>query len=76
MVALVLLACDDPAATGVGGINSSTFLAPDLAVAWTWRDDGDTGVVLDDESLLRGRLDEDGRVEVRRGARYASGSVA
>ncbi|MBM4392952.1 MAG: hypothetical protein FJ090_17640 [Deltaproteobacteria bacterium] len=76
VVALALLGCDDPAASGAGGINSTTFLAFDLAAAWTWRDDGDTGLVLDDETLLHGRMDADGRVEVRRGARYALGSVA
>ncbi len=75
MVALAFLSCADPAASGSGGINSTTFLAPDQADAWTWRDDGDTGVVPDDEALVRGRMDGDGVVEVRRGARYAAGSV-
>lgn len=73
VVALVLLGCDDPAGTGTGGIVASTFIAPDLVNAWTWRDDGDTGLVLD-EALVRGRMDEDGRVEVRRGARYSAGT--
>ncbi len=73
VVALALLGCDDPAAAGSGGIFADNFIAPDVVSAWTWRDDGDTGVVVD-ENVVRGRMDDDGRVDVRRGARYSSGT--
>ncbi len=70
--ALVLLAgCDDAAAAAGGG----TFVVADYfadADVWTWRDDGDTGDVVDAE-VLRGEMDEDGTLEVRRGPRFSDG---
>lgn len=74
MIAPLVLAlggCDALDPVGGGG----TFSLEQYfegAEAWTWRDDGDTGDV-DDAAVLRGELDEDGTLEVRRGARFDDG---
>ncbi|GDX83533.1 hypothetical protein LBMAG42_53440 [Deltaproteobacteria bacterium] len=66
-----LAACDPDAAAGEGGafVIAEYFTGVD---SWTWRDDGDTGIV-DDSTVLRGEMDEEGTVSVRRGARYVDG---
>lgn len=68
---LVLAGCGDADPLGGGGTFSLAQYF-DGATAWTWRDDGDTGDV-DDSEVLRGEIDEEGTIEVRRGSRYADG---
>ncbi len=68
---VLLVACDD-AATAEGG---GAFVVADYfegAEVWTWRDDGDTGDVVDAD-VLRGEMDDDGTLKVRRGPRFADG---
>lgn len=66
-----LVSCDAGAEGGEGGafVIAEYFVGVD---SWTWRDDGDTGIV-DDATVLRGEMDEEGTVSVRRGARYVDG---
>lgn len=66
-----LAACGDADPVGGGGTFSLGQYFEGVT-AWTWRDDGGADDV-DDASVLRGEMDEDGRIEVRRGARYADG---
>ncbi len=72
-VFLGLVGCDAAGAAGVGGafVTANYFLETE---AWTWRDDGDTGSV-DDATVLRGELSEEGEVEVRRGSRFVDGDA-
>lgn len=68
---LALAACEGTDPVGGGGTFSLAQYF-DGAAAWTWRDDGETGDV-DDSRVLRGEIDEEGTIEVRRGARFADG---
>lgn len=67
-MAFALCSCGDEALGGEGGafVTAEYFVGVD---SWTWRDDGDTGIV-DDATVLRGEMDEEGNVSVRRGARF------
>lgn len=67
----VLSGCEGLDSAGGGGAFDIDQYFEGTA-SWTFRDDGDTGDV-DDSQVLRGQLDEDGTMEVRRGTRYAEG---
>lgn len=69
--AVLLIGCEGlDSAAGGGAFSLDQYF--EGATAWTWRDELDTGEV-DDATVLRGELDEEGSVAVRRGARYADG---
>jgi hypothetical protein len=70
---LLAVACDEVAKAGPGGVvQASDYL--DGVERATWRDNEDTGD-LDDSRVLRGETDAEGRMEIRRGQRFADGTA-
>lgn len=64
--------CDEVAAAGPGGaVVAGDFL--DGVESATWRDHDDTGD-LDDTTVIRGVVNEEGTMELRRGRRFVEGT--
>lgn len=71
---LSLVACGDGAKTATGEQAVSNWLPLDGEGAWTWRDDG-ADTAPDEATLLHGRDVGQGRIEIRRGPRWADADV-
>ena len=71
---LVCAACGDGTQTSNGDKESIDWLPLDGEGAWTWRDDG-AETAPDEETLLHGRDVGEGRIEIRRGPRWADADV-
>lgn len=69
-----LLACADGAKTATGEQDVANWLPLDGGGAWTWRDDG-ADTAPDEQTLLHGRDVGEGRIEIRRGPRWADAAV-
>ncbi len=73
-VALLFAAgCDGIPLGGAGGVVSASDYLEGVESA-TWRDNEDTGD-LDDTTVLRGVVDDEGVMEVRRGKRFVEGEA-
>lgn len=69
-----LVACGDGAKTSTGEKYAENWLPLDGEGAWTWRDDG-ADTEPDEQTLLHGRDMGEGRIEIRRGPRWADADV-
>lgn len=74
LVSAGLAACGDGAKTATGEKDVANWLPLDGEGAWTWRDDG-ADTAPDEQTLLHGRDMGQGRIEIRRGPRWADADV-
>ncbi|MEC7946690.1 MAG: hypothetical protein VX265_03920 [Myxococcota bacterium] len=74
LVALGLWGCGEAAQTASGEQSIDNWLPLDGEGAWTWRDDG-ADTAPDERTLLHGRDMGQGRIEIRRGARWADADI-